>query len=258
VAKALVKPEILTVQLHLIVQHCHYSYWIARSGKHRYSRWNLLCHHIQKMRYKYFSLQAAIWDFPNSIISGRFTGCSIGMAVIEIWGVSVEILFLIHLEFELCLRGNLPPPPLISNVRLNNRISNPNILRRFTRRVSSLSHLSYLERVNALKLEPLELKRIKFDLMQYYKVLINLTYIELKSYFHLHYPPPSSTYIELKSYFHLHYPPPSSRFPSPFLQQSSNVSKNLQSSFIFRYLDCGNALYIRYPVMICLKSEASP
>jgi len=49
------------------------------------------------------------------------------------------------------------------------------------------------------------------------------------------------------SYFHLHYPPPSSRNPAPFLQQSSNFSENLRSSFIYRYLDCWNTLpvYVR-------------
>jgi len=67
-----------------------------------------------------------------------------------------------------------------------------NIQRRFTKRVPSLSHLSYLERPSALGLESLELRRVKFDLIQYYKVLNNLTCIEPNSYFHLHYPPPSS------------------------------------------------------------------
>jgi len=36
-----------------------------------------------------------------------------------------------------------------------------NIQRRFTKRVPSLSHLSYLERLSALGLEPLELTRLK-------------------------------------------------------------------------------------------------
>jgi len=31
-----------------------------------------------------------------------------------------------------------------------------------------LSHLSYLKRQRALELEPLELRRLKFDLIQYY------------------------------------------------------------------------------------------
>jgi len=47
--------------------------------------------------------------------------------------------------------------------------------------VPSLSHLSYLERLSALGLEPLELRHLKFDLIQYYKVLNNLTCIKLNS-----------------------------------------------------------------------------
>jgi len=67
------------------------------------------------------------------------------------------------------------------------------------------------------------------NLIQYYKILNNLTC------------------IEPNSYFHLHYPPPSSRNPASFLQQSSNFSENLRSSFFYRYLDCWNALpvYVR-------------
>lgn len=99
-----------------------------------------------------------------------------------------------------------------------------NIQRRFTKRVPSLSHLSYLERLSALDLEPLELRRLKFDLIQYYKILHNLTCIE-----------PSA-------YFHLHYPPSSSRNPAPFLRKSSNFNQCLQSTFFFRQLDCWNSL----------------
>ena len=99
-----------------------------------------------------------------------------------------------------------------------------NIQRRFTKKVPSLSQLSYLDRLRVLDLEPLELRRLKFDLIQYFKVLNNLTC------------------IEPDSYFHLHYPPSSSRNPAPFLQKSSNFNKSLQSTFFFRYLDCWNAL----------------
>jgi len=40
-----------------------------------------------------------------------------------------------------------------------------NIQRRFTKRVPSLSHLSYFPRLSALELEPLVLRRLKFDLI---------------------------------------------------------------------------------------------
>ena len=53
---------------------------------------------------------------------------------------------------------------------------------RFTKRVPSISHLSYLERLRALDLKPLELRRLKFDLIQYYKVLNNISCIDPSSY----------------------------------------------------------------------------
>jgi len=95
-----------------------------------------------------------------------------------------------------------------------------------TKRVPSLSHLSYLKRLRALELELLDLSlgALNFDLIQYYKVLNNLTCIELNLHFH-HY-----------------YPPTSSRYPSPLFQQCTNLNKNLLSSFFLRYVDCWNAL----------------
>jgi len=59
------------------------------------------------------------------------------------------------------------------------------IQRRFTKRVHSLSHLSYLDDLNLTL----------FDLIQCYKVLNNLTCIEPNSYFHLHYRPTVVTFI---------------------------------------------------------------
>jgi hypothetical protein len=99
-----------------------------------------------------------------------------------------------------------------------------NIQRRFTKRIPSLSHLSYLERLRALNMIPLELRRLHFDLIQYYKILNNLTG------------------MDPNSYFHLHFPPSSSRNPTPFLQKSSNFNQCLQSSFFYRHLDCWNSL----------------
>jgi len=102
------------------------------------------------------------------------------------------------------------------------KIFNAVSLREF---LPSLSHLSYLERLRALELEPLELRFPIFDPMQYYNVRNNLTCIEPNSHFHLQYPPLRPVIQPLLSF-----------------QQSSNFNKNLQSSFFFRYLDCWNAL----------------
>ena len=48
-------------------------------------------------------------DFPVPVAAGKFTVSSIGMAVVEIGGVAVGILFLSRLEVEICLRGIFTP-----------------------------------------------------------------------------------------------------------------------------------------------------
>ena len=49
------------------------------------------------------------------------------------------------------------------------------IQRKFTKRIPSIKHLSYLERLKIIELEPLELRRLHFDLIYYYKILHDLT-----------------------------------------------------------------------------------
>lgn len=53
-----------------------------------------------------------------------------------------------------------------------------NVQRKFTKRIHSISHLSYLERLSVLNLEPLELRRLKFDLIMYFKTIKCLTCID--------------------------------------------------------------------------------
>jgi len=48
------------------------------------------------------------------------------------------------------------------------------VQKRFTKRIYSLSHLSYSERLAVINLEPLELRRLKIDLVKYFKCLNNL------------------------------------------------------------------------------------
>jgi hypothetical protein len=60
------------------------------------------------------------------------------------------------------------------------------VQRRFTKRISPIAHLSYQERLAALNLEPLEIRRLRFDLIQYYKILHNLSCIPSNQYFELH------------------------------------------------------------------------
>ena len=62
------------------------------------------------------------------------------------------------------------------------------VQRAFTKRVQAISNLSYTERLGIFSLEPLELRRLRYDLVQYYKILDNLTPLLPADYFRLHYP----------------------------------------------------------------------
>jgi len=74
-----------------------------------------------------------------------------------------------------------------------------NVQRQFTKCITSISNSTYHERLSILDLESLELRCLRFDLIQYYKILNNLTPLNYAKYF---------TY---------HQPSSSSRKPSPFL-----------------------------------------
>ena len=67
-----------------------------------------------------------------------------------------------------------------------------NVQRRFTKRVTSLKNYSHPERLAILGLEPLELRRLHCDLIQYYKIFNNLTSLNPAEYFIVHQPSLSS------------------------------------------------------------------
>ena len=58
------------------------------------------------------------------------------------------------------------------------------VQKHFTKRIKSLSHLSYTERLLALDIEPLELRRLKADLVLYYKMFNNLIALSSTEYFY--------------------------------------------------------------------------
>ena len=99
-----------------------------------------------------------------------------------------------------------------------------NVQRRFTKRIPSLHLLSYSERLAMLNLEPLELRRLRFDLVMYYKILHGLMSIDVSSHF---------TY---------YYPLTSSRSGSPKLVKPDKGNNNLMYSFFNRAADCWNNL----------------
>jgi len=99
-----------------------------------------------------------------------------------------------------------------------------NVQRKYTKRITSMSHLTYHERLSILDLEALELRRLRFDLIPYYKIFNN------------------STPLNYVKYFTYYQPSSSSRKPSPFLIKTINSTNYLLSSFFNRSVDCWNSL----------------
>ena len=98
------------------------------------------------------------------------------------------------------------------------------VQRSFTKRMPSLSNLSYIDRLRKLDLEPLELRRLKFDLTNYYKIIV------------LSHSPC------LKDHFIFHNPPPSARSKLPRLVKPLHCSSQLSSSFFYRHTEAWNSL----------------
>ena len=98
-----------------------------------------------------------------------------------------------------------------------------NVQRRFTKRIPQLSHLTYYERLAVIDLEPLELRRLRCDLNEYYKILNNLSPIPWSQYFTF-------------------YQPISSTRSGPRLQKPVKGSAKFFNSFFNRSIDCWNSL----------------
>ena len=73
------------------------------------------------------------------------------------------------------------------------------IQRSFTKRIPTLSHLSYLDRLKSRNLELLETRRLHFELIFYYKIINNLTPLSPFSLFQFYYPSPSRVRAQLFS-----------------------------------------------------------
>ena len=63
------------------------------------------------------------------------------------------------------------------------------VQRNFSKRIPYLSVLTYAERLAMLNLETLELRRLHFDLIFYYKVFNHLTPFDPETVFTMHTPP---------------------------------------------------------------------
>lgn len=74
--------------------------------------------------------------------------------------------------------SNVWSPHLLKHINAIERVQ-----KHFTKRIPSLSNLSYPERLAALDLEPLELRRLKSDLVMYYKCLHDLVALPFNEFF---------------------------------------------------------------------------
>ena len=99
-----------------------------------------------------------------------------------------------------------------------------NVQRRFSKSVPALSDLPYLSRLTMLKLESLELRRLQFDLIYYYKILNNMTPIDPRKHFMI--------YNSL----------PSSRSAPSYLHRPVKGSEKTLSSFFYRNTIIWNSL----------------
>ena len=96
--------------------------------------------------------------------------------------------------------------------------------RYFTRRLQGLKSFSYTDRLFLLDLESLELRRLKADLIMYYKILHNLVDISVNDFF------------EIRDNSH------NTRGHSLTLRYR-NINNNLiKNSFVNRHINCWNCL----------------
>jgi hypothetical protein len=63
------------------------------------------------------------------------------------------------------------------------------VQRSVTKRIPSISKLTYAERLAYLNLDTLELRRLRFDLIFYYKVFNHLTSFDPQTVFGIYHPP---------------------------------------------------------------------
>jgi hypothetical protein len=98
-----------------------------------------------------------------------------------------------------------------------------NVQRNFTKRLPTLKHLTYFERLASLGLEPLELRRLRFDLIYYFKIFNHLTPLD-----------PDEVFIA--------YQPISSSRSSPYLQRPTKASNRTLSVLFYRCISAWNNL----------------
>ena len=99
-----------------------------------------------------------------------------------------------------------------------------NVQRHFTKNIPSIANLPYKERLVRLNLEPLELRRLHFDLVNYFKILNN------------HSP------LDPSKYFTIYHSLPSSRSDPTYLHRPVKATERTLSSFFYRQVTIWNNL----------------
>ena len=99
-----------------------------------------------------------------------------------------------------------------------------NVQRNFTKRIPSLTSVPYPERLALLDLEPLETRRLRFDLIYYFKVFNHLTPFEPDEVF--------ITYTPIRS----------TRSDSSHLVKPIKASNTLLHTLFYRHVEAWNSL----------------
>ena len=140
-------------------------------------------------------------------------------------GFVTRNLYIIRQAFIPNIRPILEYNSVVCNPSLTHLINAiESVQRHFSKRIPQLSALTYFERLALLDLEPLEARRLRFDLIYYFKILHNLTPFN-----------PDDVFI-------IHTPIASSRSTIPHLQKPTNASNKLLHDFFYRHVDIWNAL----------------
>ena len=135
-------------------------------------------------------------------------------------GFVTRNLYIMRQAFVTYIRPMLEYNSVVWNPRLIHLIDLiENVQRNFSKRIPSLSSLSYLERLALLDLEPLELRRLRFDLIYYFKVFNHLTPFD-----------PGDAFL-------IYIPIDSSRSSSPYLQKSLKASNKLLHTLFYRQVE---------------------
>ena len=115
--------------------------------------------------------------------------------------------------------SNVWSPHLLKHINAIERVQ-----KHFTKRIPSLSNLSYPERLAALDLEPLELRRLKSDLVMYCKCLHDLVAIPFNDFF------VTSNYTS------------QTRSGGSKLLRPCCLTNHFENNFFYRCLSCWNNL----------------